>query len=45
MVSFLAFDNRSIKILLDEEESEYGKKGVNLKDYFDPRFPLLFKNE
>lgn len=45
MVSFLAFDNRSIKALLDEQESEFGRKGVNLQEYFDPRFPLLFKNE
>ena len=41
MVSYLAFDNRSIKALLDEKESAF----KDLKNYFDDRFPLLFKNE
>ena len=35
MVSYLAFDNRSIKSLLDD-------KNIN---YFNDRFPLFFKNE
>ena len=35
MVSYLAFDNRSIKSLLDEKNEAY----------FDDKFPLFFKNE
>lgn len=35
MVSYLAFDNRSIKSLLDDKNI----------DYFDSKFPLFFKNE
>jgi hypothetical protein len=35
MVSYLAFDNRSIKSLLDK----------NNKDFFNDKFPLFFKNE
>ena len=35
MVSYLAFDNRSIKSLLDTKNQEY----------FNDKFPLFFKNE
>ena len=35
MVSFLAFDNRSIKELL----------GVHNKRYFNKQYPIFYKNE
>jgi len=36
MVSILAFDNKSMKILLDEKTN---------KDYFSEEFPIFYKNK
>lgn len=35
MVSYLAFDNRSIKELLDDQN----------RDYFNDKYPVFYKNE
>jgi hypothetical protein len=35
LCSYLAFDSRSIRMLLSEENEKY----------FDPQYPLFYKNE